>query len=110
MREDARVAAESRRFATFREFYPYYLAEHSNRSCRRLHFFGTSLVLATLVVVVVTGGWASLIALPLLGYGPAWAGHFFFERNRPATFTYPLYSLAGDFVMYWQMLTGRIAF
>jgi hypothetical protein len=102
--------AANTRFGSFREFYPFYLAEHANRTCRRLHFFGTSLVLATIGMVAWTGGWASLIVVPLLGYGPAWAGHFFFEHNRPATFRHPLYSLAGDFVMYWQMLTGRLPF
>jgi hypothetical protein len=109
-RRETVVTRERRRFASFQEFYPYYLAEHSNRSCRRLHFFGTSLVLATLAVMAWTGGWASAIALPVLGYGPAWAGHFFFEKNRPATFTHPLYSLVGDFRMYYEMLSGRIAF
>ena len=98
------------RFNSFRDFYPYYLAEHRNRTCRRLHFLGTSLVILTLAATVWTEIWIGLVAVPFAGYGPAWAGHFFFERNRPATFTYPVYSLVGDFVMYWQTLTGRLPF
>ena len=97
-------------FSSFAAFYPYYLAEHSNRTCRRLHFLGTTLVLLLLVGVAWSGAVAWLWWLPVVGYGPAWAGHFFFEHNRPATFKYPLYSLAGDFLMYWQTLTGRIRF
>jgi len=102
--------ANAARFATFREFYPFYLNEHANPTCRRLHFVGSTLVLAVLVWVLVTQNWAGLWLLPVIGYGFAWVGHFFFEKNRPATFKYPLYSLAGDWVMYWQMLTGKIRF
>ena len=98
----------SRSFASFREFYPFYLAEHADRTCRRLHFAGSTLVLAVLVLACATQRWLLLWLLPLLGYGFAWVGHFFFEHNRPATFTYPLYSFAGDWVMYWQILSGRI--
>jgi hypothetical protein len=96
------------RFNSFREFYPFYLQEHSNITCRRLHFVGTSLVIALIVTVVVTGQWALLWALPIVGYGFAWVGHFFYEHNRPATFKHPLYSLAGDFVMYRDILIGRV--
>jgi hypothetical protein len=104
------ATAQARRFETFREFYPYYLREHSNLACRRLHFLGTSLVIAGLAAILWSRHWGWLLAIPLAGYGPAWAGHFFFEKNRPATFQYPRYSLVGDFVMYWQMLTRRITF
>jgi len=102
--------ANTTRFATFREFYPFYLKEHANPTCRRLHVVGSTLVLAVLVWVLATQNWAGLWLLPLIGYGFAWVGHFFFEKNRPATFKYPLYSLAGDWVMYWQVLTGKIRF
>jgi hypothetical protein len=95
-------------FASFRDFYPYYLSEHRNRTCRRLHFAGTLLVVVTFLVAVVTARWALLWLLPVFGYGFAWAGHFVFEKNRPATFRHPLYSLAGDFVMFREVLTGRI--
>jgi hypothetical protein len=98
------------RFATFREFYPYYLAEHADRRCRRLHFVGSSLVLGCLVALVGTRDAWWLPAALVCGYGFAWIGHFAFEKNRPATFRYPFYSLAGDWVMYKDMLTGRIPF
>lgn len=97
-------------FASFREFYPFYLSEHRNRTSRRLHFVGTALGLAAAVVAFATLNFWWLLLLPLLGYGFAWSGHFFFEKNRPATFRYPFYSLAGDYRMFWQMLTGRIPF
>jgi hypothetical protein len=98
------------RFDSFADFYPYYLTEHSDRSCRRLHFIGTALVILILIVAVVSDRYALLWLLPVLGYSFAWAGHFFFEKNRPATFRYPLYSLIGDFVMFRDILVGRIRF
>lgn len=97
-------------YASFAEFYPFYLQEHSNRTCRRLHFVGSSLVLLTAAYALLTGQWVLLLWLPILGYGFAWVGHFGFEKNRPATFKYPLYSLIGDWVMFKDMLTGKIAF
>ena len=100
----------SAHYASFREFYPFYLSEHANRTCRRLHVAGSTLVLIVVVLACISQRWTLLWLVPLLGYGFAWAGHFFFEHNRPATFTYPLYSFAGDWVMYWQVLTGRIKF
>ena len=95
-------------FRSFAEFYPYYLGEHSNPTCRRLHFVGTSLVIALLAYTIGSGKWLLLLAVPVFGYGFAWVGHFFFEKNRPATFTYPLYSLAGDFVMFRDILRGTL--
>ena len=99
------------RFERFAEFYPYYLQEHRNRTCRRLHFVGSALVLGVLLAVLI-GSLAPwwLLAVPLIGYGFAWVGHFFFEHNRPATFKHPWYSLLGDWVMFRDMLTGRIRF
>jgi hypothetical protein len=97
-------------YASFRDFYSFYLTEHSNRTSRRLHVIGSTLVLAVLIAVVVTQRWIWLWALPVLGYGFAWVGHYFFERNRPATFTYPMYSFIGDWVMWWQVVTGRLKF
>ncbi|KZY28143.1 MULTISPECIES: DUF962 domain-containing protein [unclassified Oleiphilus] len=96
-------------YQSFKEFYPYYLSEHSNATCRRLHFLGTALVILLLVTLISTQNWSLLIALPLVGYGFAWVGHFFFEKNRPATFTYPLWSLMGDFVMFKDMLLGKVS-
>ena len=97
-------------YASFREFYPYYLGEHQNPTCRRLHFAGTALLLLILVTTLLTERWALLILLPVVGYGFAWVGHFVFEKNRPATFRHPWYSLAGDFVMFADILRGRIPF
>ncbi|QDW67228.1 DUF962 domain-containing protein [Luteimonas granuli] len=98
------------RFASFREFYPFYLGEHSNRTSRRLHFVGSCGALAFLAVAIVSANpWWVLAALAC-GYGFAWTGHFFFEKNRPATFRHPFYSLAGDWVMFRDILTGRIPF
>ncbi|MCT8165429.1 DUF962 domain-containing protein [Pseudomonas putida] len=99
----------SAQFRSFAEFYPYYLGEHSNPTCRRLHFVGTSLVIALLAYTIGSGKWLLLLAVPVFGYGFAWVGHFFFEKNRPATFTHPFYSLIGDFVMFRDILLGRIS-
>lgn len=96
------------KFKSFREFYPYYLAEHQNLTCRRLHFVGSALILLLIAYSLVTNHLALLWFLPVLGYGFAWAGHFFFEHNKPATFTYPFYSLLGDWVMFKDMLLGNI--
>lgn len=98
----------SRKFDSFRSFYPFYLSEHSNRTCRRLHFVGSLLVLVVLAIACLSRHWVLLWSLPLLGYGFAWIGHFFFEKNRPATFSHPLYSFVGDWVMFWQILTRRV--
>jgi hypothetical protein len=98
-----------KRFRTFKEFYPFYLNEHANATCRRLHFAGSSLVLLLLASAIATQQWNLLWLLPVVGYGFAWVGHFFFEHNRPATFQYPLFSLMGDWVMFRDMLIGRVA-
>ncbi|MBG6288768.1 MULTISPECIES: Mpo1-like protein [Pseudomonas] len=98
------------RFRSFAEFYPYYLQEHSNAVCRRLHYVGSLLVLSILAYAIVSGHWLWLLAMPLAGYGFAWVGHFVFEKNRPATFKYPLWSLMGDWVMLKDAFTGRIRF
>ena len=98
------------RYASFEAFYPYYIHEHSNRTCRRIHIVGSAVVLAVAVTAVVTRNPWWLLAMPVVGYGAAWVGHFFFEKNRPATFQHPLYSLLGDFVMYRDMILGRVPF
>ncbi|MBV1814844.1 DUF962 domain-containing protein [Pseudomonas viridiflava] len=97
-------------FTRFADFYPYYLDEHRSSTSRRLHFFGTTLVIFLLAFGIGSGRWWLLALLPVAGYGFAWAGHFFFEKNRPATFKHPFYSLLGDFVMYRDMLLGRVPF
>lgn len=101
---------EARRYTTFREFYPFYLSEHSNRTCRRLHFLGSTLALVCLVLLISTGTPAWLLAGLVAGYGFAWIGHFAFEKNKPASFRQPLFSFMGDWVMYKDILTGRIPF
>ncbi|MEQ1517229.1 MAG: DUF962 domain-containing protein [Usitatibacteraceae bacterium] len=99
-----------KQYKTFRDFYPYYLSEHKNTTCRVLHFIGSWLVLGALLMALVSGNAWWYAAMPLAGYGFAWVGHFFFEKNRPATFTYPLFSFAGDWVMFFQLLIGKISF
>ena len=95
-------------FATFREFYPFYLGEHANRTCRRLHFVGSSLSLLCVAMLLISGRPQYLLYALLCGYGFAWIGHFVFEKNKPASFKRPLYSLMGDWVMYRELWTGRI--
>jgi hypothetical protein len=95
-------------FASFRDFYPHYLEQHGNRTCRRLHVAGTALAVVLGAAALVRGRWVLLLTAPLCGYLPAWAGHFFFERNSPATFRHPLYSLRADFRLLAEVLTGRV--
>ncbi len=97
-----------RRYASFAAFYPYYLGEHANRSCRRLHFVGSCIVLLVLALAIVQRQPWWLLGMPLAGYGFAWVGHFFFEKNRPATFSHPWYSLLGDWRMFADVLRGRV--
>ena len=84
--------------------------EHSNRTCRRLHFVGSSTALALTGAAVVTGNWALIPVAVVQGYAFAWVGHFFFEHNKPATFKYPWLSFQGDYRMWWETLTGKIPF
>lgn len=95
------------RLQSYEEFWPYYVSEHALPSTRALHFAGTTLVLGSLAAGALVSPWYFLAA-PFAGYGFAWVGHFFFEHNRPATFTYPLWSLRGDFRMYRLMLLGKM--
>lgn len=98
-----------KKYTSFSEFYPYYLSEHENKTCRLLHFIGSWLVLATIVFSVVTAAYIYLLLIPVIGYGFAWIGHFFYEHNKPATFTYPFYSFMGDWVMFKDILLGKIS-
>ena len=95
------------RLKSYDEFWPFYVAQHLHPTNRALHFVGTTLVLAAVAAGVVVSP-SFLWAAPIAGYGFAWAGHFFFEKNRPATFTYPLWSLRGDFRMYRKTLLGQM--
>ncbi|WP_339845365.1 Mpo1-like protein [uncultured Halopseudomonas sp.] len=107
---DSGNPAGEKAFQSFAEFYPFYLSEHANDTSRRLHYIGSLLVLCILAWAILSQNWLLLIVIPVAGYGFAWVGHFFFEKNRPATFKYPLYSLMGDWVMLRDALTGRIRF
>ncbi|CAG9172318.1 hypothetical protein LMG23992_02191 [Cupriavidus laharis] len=102
--------AHAREFESFADFYPYYLSEHRDRTCRRLHFVGSTVALICLLMMVVTGSAWWLPGAVVSGYAFAWVGHFVFEKNRPATFRHPVYSLMGDWVMYGDILRGRISF
>ena len=99
---------DNRRYRTLDEFYPFYLSQHQNRTCRRLHFAGTSIAVALILYALASGRYGFLLLALVQGYAWAWVGHFFFEHNRPATFTYPLLSFAGDWKLWLDMLTGRI--
>jgi hypothetical protein len=97
------------RLDSFSDFWPHYLREHSRPATRALHYAGTTIVLGLAAAAAAAGAWRLLIAIPIAGYGFAWASHMLVERNRPATFTYPLWSLAADFRMWALWATGRIA-
>lgn len=99
----------ARVYTTFAEFWPFYLREHGQPLTRALHYFGTTLVVALAAYAMITASWWWLAAMPLAGYFFAWLAHFTVEKNRPATFTYPLWSLAADFRMWWLWLTRRLA-
>lgn len=105
----AEHAPGEERYRTFADFYPFYLSEHQSRTSRRLHVVGTSLVIVSLVMGLTISPWFFLAA-PLVGYGFAWVGHFFFEKNRPATFKYPLWSLMGDWRMFFETVSGKRKF
>ncbi|HVG03961.1 MAG TPA: DUF962 domain-containing protein [Burkholderiaceae bacterium] len=102
------ISETGQRFATFREFYPFYLSEHRDRTCRRMHFVGSSLALCFVVIAIMTSNAWWLLAGLMCGYGFAWIGHFVFEKNKPASFKQPVYSFIGDWVMYANIWTGKI--
>jgi hypothetical protein len=101
---------DPRSLQSFAQFYPFYLSEHSDRTCRRLHFVGSSLSLLFLATAVAMASWWWLLAAIVVGYAFAWIGHFGFEKNKPASFKRPLYSFMADRFMYKDIWTGRIPF
>ena len=102
--------ASSNRFQSIRTFYPFYLSEHRNPTSRLLHFIGTGIFFLLLLTGLYTGRYWLFWLMPIVGYGFAWTGHFFFEKNKPATFQYPLYSLLSDFILFFELLTGKQKF
>ena len=101
---------ERQTFDSFAAFYPYYLTEHANRTSRRLHVVGSTVALGLAVTAVVRSDWRFALGALLVGYAFAWIGHFAFEKNRPATFRHPVYSLMGDWRLWWETVTGRRRF
>ena len=100
----------SKEYKTLKEFYPYYLEEHQNPTCRSLHFVGTGLLFMILAASLYLGNYLWLASIPFVGYGFAWVGHFFFEKNKPATFKYPIFSLVSDFKLFFDLLVGKEKF
>lgn len=98
------------RITSLKEFYPYYLSEHKDLTCRVLHFIGTSLFFVCLGFALFSKNYVLLWGCPLFGYGFAWVGHYFFEKNKPATFKYPLYSLVSDFRLFFEIILGKQKF
>ena len=94
-------------YQTFKAFYPYYLAQHQNTTCRVLHYIGSMLSLGLLIFGIVNSQWFFIGYAVFIGYGFAWVGHFFFEKNRPATFTYPLFSLVADYKMLFDFIKNK---
>jgi hypothetical protein len=95
-------------FKSFDEFWPFYLSEHTNPLNRRLHFVGTFIVHLILLYVFATADFKMLWFVPVIGYAFAWIGHFMVEKNRPATFKHPLWSLLGDFKMFYLILFKKL--
>jgi hypothetical protein len=100
----------NKQFKSFAEFYPFYLTEHTNTVNRRLHFFGKIALFLVLILFLLTWNWLFLIAIPIIGYGFSWIGHFFFERNKPAAFYNPFYSFIGDCTMAKDIIIGKVKF
>ncbi|MBX3260792.1 MAG: DUF962 domain-containing protein [Labilithrix sp.] len=93
---------------TFEQFWDFYVGEHKKKSTRLLHFIGTTAAVSCLAAGLLTKRRWLLLVAPVCGYGPAWIGHFFVEKNKPASFKYPLWSLQADFVMWWKTLSGQM--
>jgi hypothetical protein len=97
-----------KKYHSFAEFYPFYLSQHQNKVCRQLHYLGSSIALLILLLSLITQQFYGILVAIIAGYLFAWIGHFFFEKNKPATFQYPFYSLLADWVMLWQAIFNRL--
>ncbi len=95
------------RYKTFKDFYPYYLSEHANKHTKLMHFIGTSIGIFFLIKFFLSFNFIYLLFALISGYAFAWVGHFFIEKNKPATFKYPFYSFIGDHKMYIEILQGK---
>ncbi|RNL53403.1 DUF962 domain-containing protein [Pedobacter jejuensis] len=100
----------NKKFKSLKEFYPFYLSQHTNTTSRVMHFIGTGLIALLFFTGFLFHQWRFFLLMPVVGYSFAWVGHYFFEKNKPATFQYPLYSLASDFILFYDLLTGKQSF
>ncbi|TCB33925.1 DUF962 domain-containing protein [Acinetobacter sp. ANC 4910] len=107
-KHEVQIVGNDGRIKTLKEFYPFYLSQHTDPTCRRLHFVGTTCVIGIAATAAMKKNAKLLWALPIVGYGFAWVGHFFFEHNKPATFKQPFFSLICDFKMYKDILVGKV--
>lgn len=105
----ANAVQEMPKFASFAEFYPYYLSEHSNKTCRRFHVVGTVGGMLMMLAGLATQNWWMVPSGLVFGYANAWVGHFVFEKNKPASFKYPGYSFLGDWMMLKDILRGKVS-
>ncbi len=100
--------ADEKRIESFEEFWPYYVGEHKKKATRIMHFVGTTAAVSCFATGLLTRHKWLMAVAPICGYGPAWVNHFFIEKNKPATFKYPTWSLQADFVMWWKMVKGEM--
>jgi hypothetical protein len=98
----------SERIPSFEKFWPFYLGEHSQPATRWMHFFGDTAALGLVASALINGSWILVPAAVVVGYGFAWVSHFFIEKNKPAAFSYPVWSFIADWKMWALMVTGRL--
>ncbi|MDB4859271.1 DUF962 domain-containing protein [Candidatus Marinimicrobia bacterium] len=99
---------KTNKFNSFSEFYPFYLSEHKKNLTKIYHMIGSLTVISLIIFSIYSTNYKYLCFTPIAGYGFAWYSHFFIENNKPATFKYPLYSFIGDWIMFKDIITGKI--